>query len=244
MPKMKFSILKTLGVVCISSLGIISCGPKDTPPTVYFPDMYYPVAYDPLSQANDAYTDHENDLPPFVSRDGGTAMSPVEGTIPQNKEGLVELDITPKNQDAYNAGYAEALKIVASPLNPANREKDLERGKKMYERTCSACHGLAGDGQGPIVASGAYSGVPAYKDRAITVGSVHYVLMYGRNAMGSYAGQLMPADRWRVAMYVMDAFKKEATPAAPATTANAAPATPAATTTAKPTTNATAPAAK
>ena len=43
--------------------------------------------------------------------------------------------------------------------------------------------------------------------------------------MGSYAGQLNAGDRWRVAMYVMSAFKKGA--AAPA----AATATPAAATT-------------
>ena len=76
--------------------------------------------------------------------------------------------------------------------------------------TCAACHGVAGDGQGPIVQSGAYSGVPAYKDRDITVGSIHYVITNGRNLMGSYAGQLTPADRWRVAMYVMSAFKADA----------------------------------
>ena len=71
----------------------------------------------------------------------------------------------------------------------------------------AACHGTGGDGQGSIVQSGAYSGVPNYKDREITVGSVHYVLSYGRNAMGSYAGQLNPGDRWRVAQYVMTTFK-------------------------------------
>lgn len=33
--------------------------------------------------------------------------------------------------------------------------------------------------------------------------------------MGSYAGQLNAGDRWRVAMYVMNEFKKQAaTPAA------------------------------
>ena len=52
----------------------------------------------------------------------------------------------------------------------------------MYEQTCSACHGLNGDGQGPIVQSGAYSGVPAYKDRAITVGTIHYVITNGGKA--------------------------------------------------------------
>ena len=76
--------------------------------------------------------------------------------------------------------------------------------------TCAACHGVNGDGQGDIVQSGAYSGVPAYKDRDITVGSVHYVITNGKNLMGSYAGQLSPADRWRVAMYVMNAFKADA----------------------------------
>ena len=87
----------------------------------------------------------------------------------------------------------------------------------MYEHTCAACHGVNGDGQGPIVQSGAYSGVPKYADREITVGSVHYVLSYGRNAMGSYAGQLTPGDRWRVAQYIMNEFKKPvAAPAAPA----------------------------
>ena len=37
--------------------------------------------------------------------------------------------------------------------------------------------------------------------------------------MGSYAGQLSAGDRWRVAMYVMNAFKKNAAPAAAATPA-------------------------
>ena len=111
-------------------------------------------------------------------------------------------------------------------MNPANAEKDIERGKMLFDKTCAACHGTGGDGQGPIVQTGAFSGVPNYADREITVGSVHYVLTNGRNAMGSYAGQLNAGDRWRVAMYVMNAFKKGAavpatavTPAAPATDA-------------------------
>ena len=36
--------------------------------------------------------------------------------------------------------------------------------------------------------------------------------------MGSYAGQLTPGDRWRVAMYVMSAFKGGIAPAATAST--------------------------
>jgi predicted membrane channel-forming protein YqfA (hemolysin III family) len=45
------------------------------------------------------------------------------------------------------------------------------------------------------------------KIETITVGTIHYVITNGRNLMGSYAGQLTPADRWRVSMYIMSAFK-------------------------------------
>ena len=176
-------------------------------------------------KAKDAYSDHENEIPAFVAHNGATGLSPVEGSVPQNRDGIVSEETLPKNMDEYNAGYEAAKGITASPLKAENLDKDLARGKSLYEKTCSACHGTGGDGQGPIVVSGAYSGVPKYADRDITIGSVHYVLTNGRNAMGSYAGQLNVGDRWRVALYVYNTFK------APTLTAksSAAPATPAAT---------------
>lgn len=218
---MKRNILKISAILTIAGSALGSCA-KDTPPLVYFPDMYFPVAYDPLMKAQDAYSDHENEIPSFVKQNGATGLSPVEGTVPQNKEGIFEEGLLPKTPEEYNAGYDASKGIAQSPLNPANAEKDIARGKILFDHTCAACHGVGGDGQGPIVQSGAYSGVPNYKDRDITVGSVHYVITNGRNAMGSYAGQLMPADRWRVAMYVMNAFKAGSTTAsaaAPATSA-------------------------
>lgn len=224
---MKQNILKITAILGLTTVLLNSCGPKDNPPLVYFPDMYFPVAYDPLMKAQDAYSKHENEIPAFVKNNGATGLSPVNGTVAQNADGVADeaanVAMTP---DQYNNGYNEALKITASPLNPANQKADIERGKILFEKTCAACHGTAGDGQGPIVVSGAYSGVPKYADRQITVGSVHYVLTNGRNAMGSYAGQLKPGDRWRVAMYVMNAFKAgaPAPAAAPAGSSTAAPA--------------------
>ena len=97
----------------------------------------------------------------------------------------------------------------------------------MYGQNCAVCHGTAGDGQGSIVKTKAYSGVPNYSERDVTVGSVYHVIMYGKNAMGSYASQLTPADRWRVAEYVMSLKGATTTAAAPAgeATAEAKPAT-------------------
>ncbi|MCL1667728.1 c-type cytochrome [Elizabethkingia ursingii] len=217
MPNMKKNFLKIAGILSVGVITLNSCGDKTEPPLVYFPDMYFPVAYDPLMKAQDPYSDHENEIPAFASRNGQTGLSPVEGSVAQNKDGVLPSE-APKNTEDYNRLYDESKKITSSPLNPANKEKDLERGKKLFDHTCAACHGTGGDGKGPIVESGAYSGVPNYADREITVGSVHYVLENGRNNMGSYAGQLNAGDRWRVAMYVMTEFKKQA--AAPAAAEN------------------------
>lgn len=219
MKKNIFNITAVLGLVMVL---LHSCGPKDNPPLVYFPDMYYPVAYDPLMKAQDAYSTHDNEIPLFVARNGATGLGPVDGTVSQNTDGVIEENsskaLTPND---YNAGYDASKAITNSPLDPKNVAKDLERGKILYNQTCAACHGENGDGQGPIVQSGAYSGVPKYADRQVTVGSVHYVLENGRNAMGSFAGQLKPGDRWRVSMYVMSAFKASTPAVETATEKNA-----------------------
>ena len=220
MTKNIFKITAILGCAVIT-LG--SCS-KGNPPLVYFPDMYFPVAYDPLMKAQDAYSKHDNEIPAFVKNNGATGLGPVDGTVAQNPEGLAD----PAANKAmipleYNAGYDESKLITASPLDAANQEKDITRGKLLYNQTCAACHGTAGDGQGPIVVSGAYAGVPKYADREITIGSVHYVLTHGRNSMGSYAGQLKPGDRWRVSLYIMNEFKGGLSAAPAVVAANATP---------------------
>lgn len=202
--RMKY--VKSFLVLAIVSLLILSCD-KSTPSSVFFPDMYYPVAYDPYQEAVKPYTDEVNEVPLFVNKDGQTALAPVKGTVARNKEKVlpIEFDNTPE-------GYEASKLVLVSPLeldSTNNKEKDLERGKKLYEQTCAACHGVGGDGQGSIVQTGAYNGVPNYADRQISVGSIHYVITYGKNAMGSYASHLTPADRWRVAQYVMSVFKKQ-----------------------------------
>lgn len=204
---MKIKITKYIAISVVGIALFSSCSKKN-PALVYFPDMYYPVAYDPYQEAVVAYSDQTNTVPLFQKQEGGTALAPVPGSISRNQDGVLPMDL-PATPEGYEASKA----IVASPLNPANKTKDIERGKFLYEKTCVACHGKEGDGQGPIVQSGAYSGVPKYADRNyITVGSVYYVIEHGKNAMGSYAGQLLPGDRWRVAEYVVTKFNPNPQP--------------------------------
>ncbi len=218
------------GILYLSLIGVAfslnSCSDKKRSPSVVFmPDMYYPVAYDPYMEADFGYWPERNDeksnVPLFAEHRNMTALWPVEGSVART-EGQMILPWELKNTlEDYNKSKA----ITTSPLDPANKKADLERGEKLYGQTCAVCHGEAGDGQGSIVQSKAFSGVPTYAERELTLGSVYHVIMYGKNAMGSYAPQLTPVDRWRVAEYVMNLRAKNLqTSSAAATTATEAPA--------------------
>ena len=51
----------------------------------------------------------------------------------------------------------------------------LMKGKELYTAMCQHCHGEKGDGNGPMVLSGAYVGVPAYADRSsLSDGQIFY----------------------------------------------------------------------
>ena len=211
----------------LGSILITSCSDKKRHSSiVYMPDMYYPTAYDPYEKANFGYPhDEENSEVPLMNKNHNmSALESVEGAVART-----DGDILPWTFKNNNAGYAQAKAVTTSPLNAANKAADLERGKVMFGQNCAVCHGEAGDGQGSIVKSKAYSGVPNYSERDVTVGSVYHVIMYGKNAMGSYASQLTPADRWRVAEYVMSLKGGSTAAAAPApageATAEAKPAT-------------------
>ena len=67
---------------------------------------------------------------------------------------------------------------------------------------CVVCHGKQGDGQGDLVKNEKFLGIPNYKDRDITEGSVYHVLMYGKGLMGSHSSQLTYEERWQIVQHV------------------------------------------
>jgi len=127
-----------------------------------------------------------------VFKNGIEAQKPVEGTI---FRGEVPYEIPNTNE-----GYELAKKTLKSPLEV--NEKNLKNGKAMFTIYCAVCHGDKGDGQGILVKREKFLGVPNYKDREITEGSIYHVIMYGRNMMGSHASQLTNTERWQIVQYV------------------------------------------
>ena len=153
---------------------------KTTPGYTYMDDMYRSPSLETYSAADS--------LP-----NGMSALVPVEGTVPR---GYIPYEIPNTNE-----GYQTSLKNEVIPKNFA--ELNPEEGKKLYEIFCSACHGTKGDGQGILAQREKINGVPAYKDREITAGSVYHVIMHGKGIMGSHASQLTYEERWKIISYVM-----------------------------------------
>ncbi len=142
-------------------------------------DMYVPVPYD-------TYTSNP------VFENGITAQLPVEGTIAR---GNVVYDY-PNSEE----GYQMAKDSLHAPI--AVSEERLKKGEASYKLYCAICHGDTGDGMGTLVENEKFLGVPNYKDREITEGSIYHVIMYGRNMMGSHASQITEKERWEVVQYV------------------------------------------
>jgi len=173
------SLYKIVAVVGLSFMAT-SCFDKAKPNYQFFPNMYEAVSYETYSEHN-------------VFKGGVEAQMPAKGSI---KRGFVPYEIpnTPE-------GYALAKATLKSPLDPTTINQD--KAKDLYTVYCAICHGEKGDGKGNLVVKEKFLGVPNYKDREITDGSIFHVITYGLNSMGSHANQLSQEERWMVADYVL-----------------------------------------
>ena len=169
-----------LSILIIILLGVQSCYNPSKPNYQYFPNMYEPIGYETYADS-DAFAN------------GIEAQLPVEGTI---NRGWQPYDFPDSNE-----GYEAAKANLISPLEVSLDHQKL--GKELYGIYCAVCHGDKGDGQGILMTREKYLGVPSYADREINPGSIYHVLMYGKNAMGSHAGQVNSTERWQIAQHVM-----------------------------------------
>nr|WP_317168701.1 cytochrome c [Blattabacterium cuenoti] len=162
--------------------------------------MYYSDSYEPYS--NPGFNKKKDNIKieiPYFAEKNTSSFPPVKNTVPRNAS-LIYYYITNTNH-----GYDISKKITKYPFfrKKSDIQEIMNKGKNLYNINCSICHGKNGDGEGILVKNDKIFGIPNYKDRDITIGSIYYVITYGKNNMGSYASQLNEIERWMVSEYVM-----------------------------------------
>lgn len=173
--------LITIFTAVLASTTLVSCFDKSKPNYQFMDEMYNSQSYD---------TYGEYDIFPNQQQ----AMKPAQGTIHRGWK--------PYEYEDSQEGLAAAREGLTNPL-PVT-DANLAGGKKMFTINCAVCHGDKGDGQGILPKREKFLGIPSFDDqgRVLTAGSIYHVMMYGMNAMGSYAPMTSEKERWQIVMYV------------------------------------------
>jgi mono/diheme cytochrome c family protein len=225
--KMKFIQLIGLASVVITAFTFTGCvADSDSAGLEYMPDMYRSPAIEPYVDYAEIRGRENKALKTKLS-----AMTPPLGTIPfygTNSEevalmlpyfrnpssefwvthGLRDFKFSSQNE------YELAKEDTQNPLTltAQNADKVLKEGKEIYASKCMHCHGEKGDGNGPIVKSGALAEgvVPNYAQKTdLSNGQMFYSIYYGKGAMGAHGSMLDKKEIWTLVHYVRKLQNKD-----------------------------------
>ena len=166
----------------------------------YMPDMYRSPSIETYVDYGEIRGRENKDLKSKLS-----ALTPPRNTIPFCGTDSTEVRLMLPNLRKANAAWKEShgfygvdlskddeYLLAANDINPykltaANSASMMTNGKELFTAMCQHCHGEKGDGNGPMVASGAYVGVPNYATlTALSDGQMYYSIYYGKNMMGAH----------------------------------------------------------
>ena len=186
-----FGRITRLFAVIQVALLIGSCDySRKTPGWQYFDDMAQSPAYETYS-------------PNPVFADGKTMQPPVEGTIPRD---FMPYPYEKSDEDRIKAGqqFTNSLELTS---------EHLERGRRMYDIYCAACHGINGDGLGTLYTSGKYAYPPAslLSDKMLQTpeGEIYHVITVGFGIMAEHGSMIRPDDRWKTVMYIQQVLQNQ-----------------------------------
>jgi mono/diheme cytochrome c family protein len=201
------------GAALTLSLLLNSCvSNADSPGLEYAPDMYRTpgietyVDYGEVRGRIDetkkvrlsAMTPPRNTIPYY-----GTDSTEVKLMLPYFRKPNVAFRET---HGLYGWDYsaADEYTLAVADKNPLliNAEAVITKGKELFTAMCQHCHGEKGDGNGSMVASGAYSGVPNYVGIAATEGQMFYSIYYGKGMMGAHGSILNKKEIWTIIHYI------------------------------------------
>ena len=113
-----------------------------------------------------------------------------------------DTEARPLPEGAVAQGDLARAAALAQP--PAVTPELLRRGQEQYGIFCSPCHGLAGHGDGMIVARG-FPKPPSYHSARLRAAPAQHfvdVVTNGYGVMYPYAARVEPQDRWAIAAYI------------------------------------------
>ena len=210
---MNFRIISSIAIAAVSTLMLGSCSADpDSAGFEYMPDMYRSAAIEPYVDYGEI-RGRENKEVKMVQ----SAMTPPSGTIPfygtDEAEVSLMLPYGRKANTSYKSTHGmfnaeltdvDEYALAVADLNPLvltaeNSEAIFDQGKSLFNSKCAHCHGKKGDGNGPMVESGAYAGVPDYANlKELSDGQMFYSIYYGKGQMGSHNSILNKKEIWSV----------------------------------------------
>lgn len=176
--KMKALIYIT---VAISSLGLISCGPRGNEPNVE-------IIQDMMQSPADRAQEYDE----FFKDDHSSSRVPPEHTAPVGFK-------------PYRAQFDQALaKADKNPFAGNTSDAVLITGQKYFETSCMVCHGQKGDGHGSVSEKmpNKPPSVISDKIKGWADGQIYQVITMGQGTMGPYASHIPQKYRWQVVNYI------------------------------------------
>jgi mono/diheme cytochrome c family protein len=215
--KRRFINILGLSAMLFSALSLGSCSSDaDSSGLEYMPDMYRSPAIEPYVDYGEIRGREQKELKTRLS-----ALTPPKFTIPYFGTDSTEVKLMLPNLRKANIAFRETHGLFGFDfslqdeyalavndknllvLSASNSEKILAKGKELYTAMCQHCHGEKGDGNGPMVTSGAYSGVPNYQNVAnLSDGQIYYSIYYGKGMMGAHNSLLSKKEIWTLVHYV------------------------------------------
>ncbi len=225
--------IRLVGGVMLTAISVVLFGScvsdKDSSGLEYMPDMYRSPAIEPyvdygqirgredvnLTLIQSALTPPHGTIP-YYGTNAETVDMMLPWSIKPNEifeitHGLKGFDFAGKDEDTYG-NEAKAwnwnplkmeIEVKRKGDGDVRKNLTLAKAKKLFNSNCAQCHGEKGDGNGPMMESGAYMGVPNYADKVeLSDGQIFYSIYYGKGMMGSHASLLNKMEIWSLVHYI------------------------------------------
>jgi cytochrome c5 len=159
------------------------------PPIVPLRNMFDQDRYDPQSESK------------FFA-DKRTMRTPVEGTVPRERELDPEVG---QGRLVDDSGYVlEIPRVVVDRAGGAAAL--LDRGEERFGIYCRPCHDGTGSGQGMVITRAKWQPAPPtfHQDRIRQMpdGQLFATITHGVRLMPSYGSRIPVDDRWAIVSYV------------------------------------------